>query len=361
MSAPRYTRDYDSHLGLYRWQVAPGERLEAPARQALRPASRVVALGGGTGLPIVLEGLKAALFPQRQFWTPEGERDRLTAIVTVADDGGSSGRLRQAYGVPPPGDVRNCLLALAEDHATMASIFNFRFNGEGEVAGHSLGNLILAALSQMEKDFSEAVERGSQILAVRGRVFPSTCDAVILKAEFDDGSRIEGESRIAAARRRIRRVSLEPEDARALPQALEALTAADLIVIGPGSLYTSLIPILLVKEIADAIAGSRARVLLAMNLMTEPGETEGYTTADHLSAIQRHAPQVPIHDVLLNATPLPANLIEQYGAEGAAPVPGDLDQVRALGCQPVERDLLSAGPKIRHDPHKLARAILEIL
>lgn len=358
---PRYTVEYDNRLGLYRWQIVPGEQLLPPVvDRSAKWAPRIVALGGGTGLPILLRGLRETLFPPDRTWVPTRDRDRLTAVVTVADDGGSSGRLREAYQVLPPGDIRNCLLALSNGGSAMAGIFNFRFDGKGDLGGHSLGNLILTALGKLEHDFSDAVERSGEILAIRGRVFPSTLENVILKAEFDDGSHIEGESKIATVRRPIRRVCLQPETARALPQALEAIEAADLIVIGPGSLYTSLIPNLLVKGLAEAVAESRARVVLVMNLMTEPGETDGYTAVDHLVAIQRHAPRLPIHDVLLNSTPIPEALVERYAAEGAAPVPADTELLRALGCRPVERDLLVAGLQVRHDPHKLAPALLEL-
>lgn len=362
MSAPHYVVEYHEHTGLYRWRVAPGERLLLPTGRPARRAPNVVALGGGTGLPVVLQGLKQALLPRR--WPGESprdqDRDRLTAIVTVADDGGSSGRLRQAYRVLAPGDIRNCLLALAEGDSTVGAIFGFRFNGGNELAGHTLGNLILTALSQLESDFLKAVERASDILAIRGRVLPSTLDDVTLLAEFADGSRVEGESRIAAVRRPIRRVRLQPETARALPQALDAIAAADLIVIGPGSLYTSLLPTLLVKELAEAIARSRARVVLVMNLMTEPGDTDGYTAADFLQALRRHTPQVPIHAVLVNSARIPGELSERYAAEGAAPMPVEVEVLKAVGCRPVERDLLGGGPLVRHDPQKLARAVLEL-
>ncbi|MBI3029562.1 MAG: uridine diphosphate-N-acetylglucosamine-binding protein YvcK [Candidatus Rokubacteria bacterium] len=338
----------------------PGERLLAPAFRPARRTPRVVALGGGTGLPILLQGMRAALFPPGWMWEPSRDRDRLTAIVTVADDGGSSGRLRQAYRVLPPGDLRNCLLALADGDPRMAAIFSFRFNGGEEIGGHSLGNLILTALSQLESDFSRAVERGGEILAIRGRVLPSTGDDVVLLAEFADGSCVEGESRIASARRPIRRVRLKPEGARALPQARDAIGAADLIVIGPGSLYTSLIPILLIEELAEAVAHSRARIVLVMNLMTEPGETDGYTAADFVMAIRGHAPQVPIHDVLFNTAPIPPELIEHYAAEGTVPVPMEVPPLGALGVRPIARDLLGVGPKIRHDPQRLAQAVLEL-
>ena len=272
---------------------------------AQRPRSlddfRIVAIGGGTGLPVVLEGLKHALYSELRSVRPDRDRDRLTAIVTVADDGGSSGRLRQAYGVLPPGDVRNCLLALADSTSTLAALFDYRFDGGDEVGGHSLGNLILTALSGLEQDFSKAIDRGGEILGVRGRVLPSTTEDVRLRAEFDDGSSIEGESRISSVARTIRRVSIEPADAPASTAAIEAVSRADLVVIGPGSLYTSLIPVLLVRGLQDAIERSGARVVLVMNLTTQPGETDGYTAADHLVAIRRHAPGLPIHDVLLNA------------------------------------------------------------
>lgn len=345
----QYSINYDSKLGLYPWQVALGRRL-------LATLPRVVALGGGTGLPIVLKGLKAAFFPAGSTWVEARDRDRITAVVTVADDGGSSGRLRNAYNVLPPGDIRNCLLALSDVSPTLAAIFNFRFQGEVEMGDHSLGNLILTALSLSERDFCKAVERGSEILRVRGRVLPATAERVTLRAEFTDGSCIQGESQIASVRRPIQKVKLEPEESPALPQAREAIAAADLVVIGPGSLYTSLIPVLLAKGLAEAIAGSHARVVLVMNLMTEPGETDGYTAADHLLAIRRHAPQLPIHDVLLNAAPISREMTERYAAESAVPVSDGID----LGCRPVKRDLLEVGPKVRHDTHKLAQAVLEL-
>ena len=333
---------------------------ETAVQHLVPPLPRVVALGGGTGLPILLRGLKEALFPLGWMWDPVRDRDRLTAIVTVADDGGSSGRLREAYRMPAPGDIRNCLLALSDGDPMMAALFNFRFNGKGEVGGHNLGNLILTALNELGGDFFEAVQRGGELLAVRGRVFPSATDDVTLLAEFADGSSVQGESRIALARGAIRRVRLQPESARAFPEAREAILAADVIVLGPGSLYTSLIPVLLVTGLAETIAHSRARFAIVMNLMTEPGETDGYTAADHIVAIRRHVRHVPIHDVLLSTTPVADTLVKYYGTAGAAPVPLDMELLRALGCRPVARDLLGVGPLARHDPHKVARAVLEL-
>jgi uncharacterized cofD-like protein len=321
---------------------------------------RVAALGGGTGLPVLLRGLKAALFPSGRKWMPERDRERVTAIVTVADDGGSSGRLRRSYQVTPPGDIRNCLLALADGDPATAAIFNFRFNGNSDLTDHSLGNLILTALSELETDFVRAVDRCGEILRSRGRVLPATLEDVTLAAEYDNGSVIEGESRIASARLPIRRVFLRPETSRALPAVEEAISEADLVVIGPGSLYTSLIPVLLVRGVVDAIARSKARVVLVMNLMTEPGETDDYSAARHVEEIRGHVPQIPIHYVLLNSARIPGEPAESYRRQGALPVSFEMDSLRVLGCRPVARDLFGSGPKIRHDSTKLARAILEL-
>jgi uncharacterized cofD-like protein len=343
---------------------------EAHASRTRQPAGvgsshgtpRVVAIGGGTGLPRLLRGLKNAFVSAGSRWAPSLDRERLTAVVTAADDGGSSGRLREAYHVLPPGDIRNCLLALSDASPTLTGLFAFRFNGhvDSGVNGHSLGNLILTAWSHLESDFLRALELAHELLAVRGRVLPATLEDVRLVAEFVDGTRIEGESRIASARRSIRRVSLRPETAEALPEACRAIAAADLVVLGPGSLYTSLIPVLLIRELGHAIARSRAHVVLVMNLMTEPGETDGYSAADFVRAIRRHAPEVPIDDVLLNIAPSPQDVATRYAAEGALPVRFTRDSLEALGCRAVDRDLLGAGPLIRHDPDKLARAIVDL-
>lgn len=322
------------------------------------PDLRVVALGGGTGLPTVLRGLRASLFDSRP-WDADRDQARLTAIATVADDGGSSGLLRAAYEVPSPGDIRNCLVALAGSDPAMSDLFDFRFARKGEVAGHSLGNLILTALTELEQDFSRAVRRAAGMLAIRGRVLPSTARNVVLSAELSDGTVIEGESRIAGAQSPVRRLRLEPSDAAALPEAVDALERADLIVIGPGSLYSSLIAVLLVRGLPEAIARSRARVVLVMNLMTEPGETDGHTGADHVMAIRRHAPTIPIHDVLINRTPLEPAQIARYASLNATPVRADVQLLRALGHAVVESDLLAAGADVRHDPEKLGRALIE--
>jgi uncharacterized cofD-like protein len=320
---------------------------------------RVVALGGGTGLPMVLRGLRAGLFDSLP-WNPERDQARLTAIATVADDGGSSGKLRATYQLPSPGDVRNCLLALAGGDPTLSEVFAFRFSGESEVAGHSLGNLILTALTELEHDFPKAVARVGRLLSVRGRVLPATSRNVTLHAELSDGTVIEGESRIASARSPIRKVRLHPADAFGLPEAVDALERAHLIVLGPGSLYSSLVATLLPRGIAEAIARSRARVVHVMNLMTEPGETDGHTAADHLMAIRRHAPTMPIHDILVNTTPIAPEPLARYGAKGAVPVAADLALLKALGHAVHECDLLASGDEVRHDPAKLARTLLNL-
>jgi len=333
-------------------------RLSLPADEAL-PDLRVVALGGGTGLPTVLRGLRAGLFESHP-WDPERDQTRLTAIATVADDGGSSGKLRATYQLPSPGDIRNCLLALAGGDPALADVFAFRFAGGSEVAGHSLGNLILTALTELEGDFSKAVGRVGRLLSVRGVVLPATAQNVTLHAELSDGTVIEGESRMATARSPIRRVRLNPAETVGLPEAIDALERAHLIVLGPGSLYSSLVAALLPRGIADAITRSRARVVHVMNLMTEPGETDGHTAVDHLMALRRHAPTMPIHDILVNTAPFTPEQIGRYGAQGAVPIAADLALLRALGHAVHECDLLAAGDDVRHDPGKLARALLTL-
>ena len=312
---------------------------------------RVTALGGGTGLAVLLRGLCEL---HRQAEDAGGP----TAIVTVADDGGSSGRLRREFDMLAPGDIRNCLLALSDAHPTLQQLFDFRFDGKH--GGHSLGNLMLTALTLMEQDFGRAVQRAAELLSVRGRVLPATLDDVQLMARFEDGSCSMGESCITAAGRRIERLSLVPPDIRPGPAALEAIAGSDLVVIGPGSLYTSLIPVLLVTGVVEAIAASGAHVALVMNLMSEPGETDGYEASDLVAALRRHAPGLPLHHVLLNHTPLAGEQLRRYGAEGAAPIPADHAALAALGLQVTARDLLGEGPKARHDPRKLARALLEL-
>lgn len=318
----------------------------------------IVALGGGTGLSMLLQGLRMEYFPPGGASAQPLDRDHLTAIVTAADDGGSSGTLRQLFKVLPPGDVRNCLLALSDAEPTLQELFSYRF--DEKFGGHSLGNLILTALTLLEQDFSRAIDRASELLAVRGRVIPATSDDVKLLAEFMDGSCAVGESKIATSRRRIRRVYLAPAEARAAPRAVSAISGADLIIIGPGSLYTSLIPTLLVRDIARAVAHSQVPVILVMNLMTEPGETDGYSAADMIDAIHGHVPGLHIDGVLLNNGPIPEIFSHCYGAGGPTPVTADADAIRTSGYDVAEVDLLGDGPMIRHEPGKLAKAVLNL-
>ena len=308
----------------------------------------------------MLRGLKEVLFARDPRRPRVPERDRLTAIVTVSDDGGSSGRLRRLYRIAAPGDIRNCLIALAEERGPLTELFRFRFAGEGDVAGHNLGNLILSALHEVEGDFRQAVERAAQILDVRGRVLPSTCDEVTLLGELLDGSTVAGESALRAAGGRIRRVRLLPETAGACPEACSALREADLVVLGPGSLYTSLLPNLLVPGLAEALRRSQARVVLVMNLMTERGETDGYTAADHVRALRAHVPGLRVDAVLLPDGAIREEQQGPYRSQGAAPVRADVEALEALACRVVRKDILGQGPKVRHDPRKLGRALADL-
>jgi uncharacterized cofD-like protein len=346
-------------------EYAAGGGAVAPLRAEVGQSSadalpRVVALGGGNGLSTLLRGLRPIYFPSCVKPPTGPEREKLTAIVTVADDGGSSGLLRKAYPMSAPGDVRACLLALARDQTTLQELFDFRFNGG--VGSHSLGNLILTALAQTEGDFTRAIERASEMLEVCGRVLPATPDNVSLQARFADGTSIRGESGITAAGKRIERIELVPKQIATLPQATSALLNADTIVLGPGSLYTSILPTLLVPGIADAIAASRARVILVMNLMTEPGETDTYSPLDFLRALRSHAPGVAVDYVLQNSAPIPMLQRARYDEKGAIQIAPSAQRFPGFACRPVFRDLFThtLGVKIRHDPEKLARAILEL-
>ncbi len=317
-------------------------------RQRVRDAGfRVVAIGGGTGLSALLRGLKR-------------HTSNLTAIVTVSDEGGSSGRLRREMGVPPPGDIRNCLAALADAEDLMAGLLQYRFDGSaGELSGHSLGNLLIAALTDITGNFEEAVRQMHEILAIRGRVLPPTAEPVTLCALLRDGREVRGELEISRAGN-IDRVFLDPRDPPALDEALEAIADAELIVIGPGSLYTSVMPNLLVPGIAAALAESPAVRVYVCNVMTQPGETDGYTAADHVRAIERHVP-APIFEFVLvnNAKPAP-DVLRRYEREGAQWVVPDAAEIARLGYLPVARDLISRNNWARHDEGKLARELMEI-
>lgn len=313
---------------------------------------RVVAIGGGTGLPAVLAGLKRYL----------GTRlEDLTAVVTVTDDGGSSGRLREELEILPPGDIRNCLVALADVEPLMARLFQFRFGGDGALAGHSFGNIFLAALTRVTGDLLQAIRVSGKVLAVQGTILPSTLENVQLVAELADGAFLHGESRLASQPGVIRRVYLKPENPPALPEVLEAIDRAHAVVLAPGSLYTSLIPNLLVGGVADALRASGATVIYVANLMTEPGETDGYSLAQHLEALELHAGPGIVNGVVVNSRPFREAVLRRYRKAGAEPVGPDLDRVRAMGAWVVEVDLVSQLDMVRHHPQKLGRVLMRLV
>jgi uncharacterized cofD-like protein len=309
--------------------------------------ANIVCIGGGTGLPNLLRGLKEYT-------------GNLTAIVTVADDGGSSGIIRDELKIPPPGDIRNCLLALAGTEPLMERLFQHRFT-MGSFRGHSFGNLFLAAMTEVLGDFELAIKESSKVLAVKGQVLPSTLADVTLEAEYKDGSRVCGESSIPKARREISKVSLRPPDVKPLKEALEAVEKADAIILGPGSLYTSIIPNLLIKDLAECIAASRAKKIYVVNIMTQPGETTGYTALDHVRAIIQHSSREVIEYVVINTEKVPEKLLERYLEDGATPVFCDAEKIAELGYNVVEGEILNPTDVIRHSPKKLARIIMDII
>jgi uncharacterized cofD-like protein len=342
---------------------------------------RVVAIGGGTGLSTLLRGLKRyVVVPDRRRGirignapgtqappAPTGLSLRcvireLSAVVTVTDDGGSSGRLREDFKMLPPGDIRNCMVALSEDEHLLSKLFQFRFE-HGDLEGHSFGNLFLAALSHITADFAQAVQMSSQILAARGKIFPSTNTNVSLAAEMEDGSVVRGETNITASKRSIVELRLEPETADPLPETLEAIANADLITLGPGSLYTSLITNLLVRGIPEALAASRATKVFVCNLMTQANESLGLTASEHIEKIMQHAVGVgtPIFDyALINTGPISAERLEQYAREGQEPIEADLDRIRALGVEPMTGNFVHEGDVLRHDYDLVAERVLAL-
>ena len=333
---------------------------------------RIVALGGGTGLSTLLRGLKSYAPEPRGFAGRGGAHHAaqapisdLTAVVTVTDDGGSSGRLRREYRILPPGDIRNCLVALSQDEALLSRLFQYRFPaaaGAGSLKGHSFGNIFLAALTHVTGDFTEAVRLSSQVLATRGRIFPATEQLVSLRAEQEGGRIVKGETRISRSRRRIRRVWLEPRRVRPLAGTLEAIRKADLIVLGPGSLYTSIIPNLLVAGVAEAIRKARATRIYIANIMTQPGETTGYSVTDHVRAIYEHAGGRIFDWAVINRQPISPRMLRRYRAEGAAPVRASVKELQTLGLRCVFDELVepaAAGAVVRHNTQRLARLLLE--
>jgi uncharacterized cofD-like protein len=317
---------------------------------------RIVAIGGGTGLATLLRGLKPYALGPGSDQPPID----ITAVVTVTDDGGSSGRLRREFDVPPPGDIRSCMVALSEDEALLSRLFQYRFRSGRGLKGHSFGNLFVTALSEVTGDFAQAVKVSSEVLAIAGRIHPSTGANVTLQARLADGTVVAGESRISRSRSPIESIFLEPRRCRPLPETCEAITRADVITFGPGSLYTSVIPNLLVEGIPEAIRRSPAIKAYVVNLMWQPGETIDYSAADHVAAIHKHAGMPLIDCVLVNTRPVSKALLRRYARARAKPVEADLARLRKMGLTVVEGDFLEESDMVRHNPEALARAVLEL-
>jgi uncharacterized cofD-like protein len=319
---------------------------------------RVVAIGGGTGLSMLLRGLKHFISRRRH----ESERhpiSDLAAIVTVTDDGGSSGRLRREYRVLPPGDIRNCMVALSQDEALLGRLFQYRFHAGRGLSGHSFGNLFLTALSHVTGDFSEAVRVSGEVLAIRGRIFPTTLENVSLEAVMTDGKIVSGETRIAKCGKKIRRLRLHPRHVRPLPEVLEAIHKADLILIGPGSLYTSLLPNLLVSGVAEAIEKSAATRVYVANLMTQPGETDQFSLADHVRVIYAHTRRKIFDWVVASNQPISLEVARRYSRRGAQPVRVDLPELQRMGVRCLLDNLLEEHGVVRHNAQRLSQLLIE--
>jgi uncharacterized cofD-like protein len=314
-----------------------------------RKEMRIVVIGGGTGLSVLLRGLKY-------------EPVHITAIVTVADDGGSSGRLRAEMDMPPPGDIRNVLTALADTEPLMEKVMQYRFSAGTGLAGHNLGNLLLAAMNEITGDFVTAVKALSGVLAVRGDVLPASTQSIQLVAEMTDGALVAGESQIPLAGKKIKRVFLEPSDASPLNEALLAIADADAILIGPGSLYTSIIPNLLVRGLFSAVSRSTAPKIYICNVMTQPGETDGFAASYHVQAMYQHVGEAFLDTIIVNSAKLPLHVLEKYAEKGAKPVRCDLKQLRQLGLQIVAKPLVTfEDGYLRHDAHAVSRQVVSLL
>ena len=315
-------------------------------RRKLNRGPKIVAVGGGTGLSMLLKGIKNIT-------------NNITAVVTVGDDGGSSGRLREEMGVLPPGDIRNCIAALSNDEDLVTKLFQYRFKtGEG-LEGHSFGNLFLTALCSITGDMVRAVKESSNVLSIRGRVLPSTLDDMKLVAEMEDGRIIHGESNIPEAHGKIKRLFTDPQNCKALDDVITAIRDAELIILGPGSLFTSVIPNLLIPEISHEIARSKAKKIYVCNIMTQPGETDGFSVSDHVNALIKHAGSKKIIDAVLVNDYMPSNLAEKNQLSGSYPVKTDYENLKKLGIQVFSRKLIEDNKDgyVRHSSHRVARAI----
>lgn len=328
----------------------PGIANDYVRRQQLAQGPHIVSLGGGTGLSTLLRGLKQ-------------HSSNITAIVTVTDDGGSSGQLIKDKGMIPPGDIRNCLVALADAEKSMTDLFQHRFKKDsGSLSGHSMGNLLIAALvDQAQGDFEKAVGLASSVLAIRGKVVPSTLDHVRLRAVLDDGVEICGETAIVEAGKRIRRIFLDPASVQPHEGALEAIADADLIVVGPGSVFTSVIPNLLVPGIAEALKAAEAPKIYVCNVMTQPGESDSFTASEHVTAILNNVEMRVFDYVLVNTTTPSESAIETYREAGQHWVEPDVDRIRAMGFRVVTGDFMSESDVVRHDAMRVARRLLKFI
>ena len=313
----------------------------------LEKGPKVVVIGGGTGLSTILHGLKE-------------HTSNITAIVTVADDGGSSGRLREQFGILPPGDIRNCLVALADAEPLMRDLFQFRFGDESELKGHSFGNLFITAMCKVTGDFEKAIKESSKVLAIRGRVIPSTFEKVKLVAEYRNGQKTVGETKIVKQNEPIQKVYLDPLHCKASKESFEAIGDADIIVLGPGSLYTSVIPNLLVDGITEKIAQSRAPKVYICNVMTQAGETDHYTAFDHMNALVAHTRPDVLNYCIVNTGRVPKEFLKKYEEEGAYPVAADSDKIIENGYNVIEGDVVNIQNYVRHDAKKLSKIIIEL-
>jgi uncharacterized cofD-like protein len=341
-----------------------------------RSSLRVVAIGGGTGLSTLLRGLRRYA-PSPQTSEPEANAapsliSDLAAVVTVTDDGGSSGRLRRHFNMLPPGDLRNCMVALADDEALLSRLFRHRFsastavaaNGNGEntasLEGHSFGNLFVAALAEITGDFAQAIKLSSQVLATRGHIYPATTSNVTLTARMDDGSIVEGETRITASKHRICELTLEPAGAEPLPETLDSIARADLITLGPGSLYTSLVTNMLVKGIPEALTRARGLRVFICNLMTQSNESLNLTASQHIEKIYEHTGQAIFDYALVNTAPVSDTLLRNYAREGAAPIAPDIERIEALGVRVITGNFAAEGDVLRHNADRVADVLLHL-
>jgi uncharacterized cofD-like protein len=343
--------------------IATREPERAPAAGAAARAPRplrVVAIGGGTGLSTLLRGLRRHVAVPGQGGLEQDAIADLAAVVTVTDDGGSSGRLRQDFNMLPPGDLRNCMVALSEEEDLLTQLFSHRFRGGDALKGHNFGNLFVAALTEITGDFAQAVQLSSKILATRGRIYPATTANTTLVARMDDGSLVRGETSITASRQRIVELTLDPPCPPPLPETLEAIERANLITVGPGSLYTSLITNLLVDGIPAALANARGLRVYVANLMTQANESLNLTASEHIERIYEHT-RAPIFDcALVNTAPFSPETLARYAAEGASPIVADIERIQALGVRCIAGDFASEENVVRHAPDRVTNALLAL-